>query len=565
MKRNKCFWIFSFLIWMAASVMPVFADSAASKILEEIAIQNNGRMKPFQTFARETALQVTGKSSWENLDATELVWNWMANPEKWNQQPMIPVSFRPLRKEFPNMLVQNRLSPELILGHRPFLDQVEISFEKQRRKENLSSIEKERLSLYNKAAAFREIGMGAQPGWLPDPENTAAGWMSLQVLASAEGMQKITKHYSPEKMEGFRKTLSSLIQIVASPSGFAASDAEKSAREFSSALDALRESAGIHLDQKMIHYELLYHRAHFFQKAWMLYLAGLFIFLLSMKIKNPALHWGGIAFVAAGFLFHTYGFYLRCVIAGRPPVSNMYESIVWVSWAAVLFSVPIFWAYRNGTIPAAASAVAAFALMIADSFPVFLDPHVSPLVPVLRSNLWLTVHVLTITMSYGAFLLAWGLGHVVIVSYALRPQAKDQNLELVQFLYRALQIGVILLAAGTVLGGVWANYSWGRFWGWDPKETWALIALLGYLAVLHGRYTGWLDAFGLAAASAVAFALVIMAWYGVNFVLAAGLHSYGFGGGGAPYVLSVVLADLALIGAFSLVYQQKQKTLARRS
>ena len=119
---------------------------------------------------------------------------------------------------------------------------------------------------------------------------------------------------------------------------------------------------------------------------------------------------------------------------------------------------------------------------------------------------------------------------------------------------------MILLASGTVLGGVWANYSWGRFWGWDPKETWALIALLGYLAVLHGRYAGWLDTFGFAVGSVVAFLGVLMAWYGVNFVLAAGLHSYGFGGGGAPYVAAAALADLAVIAWAALKVKRRSQT-----
>ena len=106
-----------------------------------------------------------------------------------------------------------------------------------------------------------------------------------------------------------------------------------------------------------------------------------------------------------------------------------------------------------------------------------------------------------------------------------------------------LQVGVLLLAAGTILGGVWAAYSWGRFWGWDPKEVWALITLLGYLAVLHARFIGWVGDLGLAALSVVCFSLVVMAWYGVNFVLGAGLHSYGFGGGGQTYVYSTLLVQ----------------------
>ena len=107
-------------------------------------------------------------------------------------------------------------------------------------------------------------------------------------------------------------------------------------------------------------------------------------------------------------------------------------------------------------------------------------------------------------------------------------------------MYRAIQIGVALLGPGIILGGVWADYSWGRFWGWDPKETWALIALLGYLALIHGRLAGLIKHFGMTVWSVMSFNLVIMAWYGVNFVLSAGLHSYGFGAGGVEYAFAFV-------------------------
>ena len=109
------------------------------------------------------------------------------------------------------------------------------------------------------------------------------------------------------------------------------------------------------------------------------------------------------------------------------------------------------------------------------------------------------------------------------------------------FIYRTMQVGVLLIAAGTILGGVWADYSWGRFWGWDPKEVWALITLLVYLIPLHGRFAGWVNTFGLVIASIVCFMSVVMAWYGVNFVLGVGLHSYGFTEGGGQGIVSVVV------------------------
>jgi ABC-type transport system involved in cytochrome c biogenesis permease subunit len=194
------------------------------------------------------------------------------------------------------------------------------------------------------------------------------------------------------------------------------------------------------------------------------------------------------------------------------------------------------------------------ALIVADTAPAVLDPTLQPLEPVLRSNYWLTVHVMTITISYAAFFLAFVLGDIGLIYYI---KGEDKHQEKIRAIttsvYRAMQIGVAFLAPGIILGGIWADYSWGRFWGWDPKETWALIALLGYLAVLHGRLGGWLKNFGMIASGVITFSLVIMAWYGVNFVLGAGLHSYGFGAGGVEYVSAFVLAHFLLVVYASLV------------
>lgn len=541
------------------------APSEAIKILEEIPVQHNGRIKPFLGFARETVLNVTGQKTYENHSPVWLIWNWIADPDLWNTKPMIPVTFRPLRQELAMMLIQNRVSPQIVLEQKAFSEKIEEAIAKQSKKQKLTRIENERLALYHKAMTFREIGIGGMPGWIPQPEEVRKGWISLRDFSTAEGAADLNRSFSSNQLELFHQSLRELFEAFRTD--FNSELSAQKAKAFSGVLRQLLEIKKISLDERVLKDELMYLRFDPFGKAWIFYVTAFLIFSLLMNFPaklsgfSKALTLTGLTLFGVGFLTHSFGFYLRCVIAGRPPVTNMYESIIWVSWGICFFSICLYAVYRGLLIPAAATGVATLALIIAQSFPVMLDPTVSPLVPVLRSNMWLTIHVLTITLSYGAFALAWGIGHVVVASYAFSPQQSDRNKVLAQYLYRALQIGVILLAAGTVLGGVWANYSWGRFWGWDPKETWALIALLGYLTVLHARSMGLLDIFGLAAASVMAFAGVVMAWYGVNYVLAAGLHSYGFGGGGAPFVLGVVGLDFLWVGVMSWLYTQKQKAL----
>jgi ABC-type transport system involved in cytochrome c biogenesis permease subunit len=192
--------------------------------------------------------------------------------------------------------------------------------------------------------------------------------------------------------------------------------------------------------------------------------------------------------------------------------------------------------------------------------------------------------VLTIVSSYAAGLLAWGLGNAAMFAYLFgkyeetelgtevaghRPAgASEAAVEgaylirrppavcttLAGYVYKVIQVAVMLLICGTILGGLWADVSWGRFWGWDPKEVWALISGLVYLAILHGRYGGWFGNFGTAVGAVGGFSAIVFSWYGVNFVLGAGLHSYGFGTGGAQWVALAGALNWLLVMAAGIRY-----------
>ncbi|MBN1590531.1 MAG: cytochrome c biogenesis protein CcsA, partial [Pirellulales bacterium] len=211
---------------------------------------------------------------------------------------------------------------------------------------------------------------------------------------------------------------------------------------------------------------------------------------------------------------------------------------------------------------------------------------------VLRSNFWLALHVLIVTASYGAGALAWGLGNISLGCYALgryrsprMPSAKtlaaghrpagdyhapessftrrppEICTKLAHYIYRAIQIAVLLLAAGTITGAIWADYAWGRYWGWDRKEVWALISLLVYLIVLHGRWAGWTGSFGMAVGAVLGATAILMAWYGVNFWLTGGLHSYGQSAGGEWYVAVCVAANWLLVVLAAARYGIERRTV----
>jgi cytochrome c-type biogenesis protein CcsB len=295
--------------------------------------------------------------------------------------------------------------------------------------------------------------------------------------------------------------------------------------------------------------EVRYNRWAPFRLAWICTLLAFLCLLLSMGTGWKSLYAAGWLAFANALVAMTAGFGLRIAISGRAPVTNMYESVIYLSLGVAVLGLVFELIYRRRFILTAATAVATIALVLADNCPAALDPSLRPLEPVLRSNFWLVTHVMTITLSYAAFALALGIGNITLGYYLARSESEATINGLTNFTHRSLQVGVLLLAAGTILGGIWADYSWGRFWGWDPKEVWALIALLGYVAVLHARFAGWVRRFGLAVLSVLCFALVVMAWYGVNFVLGAGLHSYGFGGGGQGYVCTALGVQVLFVVA----------------
>jgi ABC-type transport system involved in cytochrome c biogenesis permease subunit len=225
----------------------------------------------------------------------------------------------------------------------------------------------------------------------------------------------------------------------------------------------------------------------------------------------------------------------------------------------MVFAVILEAVYRKRYFLYAGLPAAVLTLIVADSDSTILDASINPLTAVLRNNMWLTIHVLTIVSSYAAFVLTAALGHIALAMTFWGKRYARAQAEVYFYIYRAMQIGILLLATGTILGGVWANYSWGRFWGWDPKETWALITLLCYLALLHGRLAGWWRGFGLAVGSVLCFLSVMMSWYGVNFILGQNgksLHSYGLSTGGFGYATGFAGFELAFV--FVVVWWQRR-------
>jgi cytochrome c-type biogenesis protein CcsB len=541
-----------------------------------LAIQDGGRRKPIDTFARETLTKITGRSSYTDKNAR----HWSANDfilsalletRDWKAEPMVLVSFGQLKTQLGLPQQQRRFSYAQLTASTELQRIANEAHALKRAEKELNRVQQEALAVGDRLALLAHVMDGSALLIVPAAKSATEPWAVPDPPA-------VAPYYNEQQFAPAMASLTQMMRAYQSGDSFNFSAAARQVRETLRAL-----SPSIYPTESQLRTEYLYNHLDAFYDAIWFYALGFALLLVthlggggtrSVASKNKvddteivpplrgrALRDTGVVIALAGLAFHATGILLRCMIGGRPPVTNMYESIIWVSFAVTFFGMIFFARYRTPVYLLAAVPVTLIALLLVHQMPIAMPSSIDPLVPVLRDNFWLTIHVLTITLSYAAFALAMGFGHILLFRYARNPRETRADAPMHFWLYRVLQLGVLLLAAGTILGGVWANYSWGRFWGWDPKETWALIALLCYITTLHGRLAGWWTQFGLVVASVVCFLAVLMAWYGVNFVLGKGLHSYGFGIGGETYVVSFVIADLLFVAFATWRYRTTRRAI----
>lgn len=523
------------------SLVLLFSFEAFGSALKELPVQNGGRIKPFDTLASESIRLVYGKTNYQKKDPSILVLTWLLAPKVWAETEFVQLKNRNLKKAL-NLEVKKDYFSQKTLASNPALESLLQNLQVKQSKEiklnafdqALSRLQGQllRLNLFQTGDILR-IAPPIKNGNNENNKNEEASskWLSINEFSKehqekfAGILKELTGHVSAQESE---ESLAVLDEAVEAYKAFAFKEDKK-----------LLDSLGLKMKA-----EVFFNSFHPFRYAWIAYLFAL-IFIFCFWVWKKAVFvklFGSLMFT--GFLLHLFGFLLRVYISGRAPVSNMYETVLWVPFGTILFGY-LIGKWNKSLLPYVGSClVALFCLILSDLAPVILDPSIQPLEAVLRSNFWLLVHVLTITISYSAFFLAFILGDFSLFYHLNENKYRKEISEITTSIYRSLQIGIVLLAAGTILGGVWADYSWGRFWGWDPKETWAFIALMGYLALLHARLVGLIKSFGMAAGSVLSFSLVIMAWYGVNFWLGAGLHSYGFGSGGVEYVSVFVMLHI---------------------
>lgn len=483
-----------------------------------------GRIKPIQTLASEVLRKVSRKETFNKMDANQVLLSMMYNPNYWQQQPMIKVKHPDLEKKL-----------NAVDGYAAFINFFDKDFkyllskdaEEANRKKpaERTKYDKEVISVDERANICYLVYQGAMLRIFPKANDKNNTWFSSLEYNNFESndsvfVKSILQLYFSSINESFtNKNWSSADSIL-------------------SYIDEYQHKFGAAVipAQSKIDAEITYNKINIFARLFQYYLyVGLlmlvFLFMdifKAKKWKKQAI-FGLSVILGILFLSHTLGLAARWYISGHAPWSNGYESMVYIGWATVLAG---FLFSRTSKMTLAATAIlTALILMVAHLN--WLDPEITPLVPVLKSY-WLMIHVAIITGSYGFLGLGALLGFMNLILMILRNKNNKSTItdtikELTHINEMTLIVGVFMAAVGTFLGGVWANESWGRYWGWDPKETWALVIVLIYAMILHLRFIPKANGkylFNLV--SLLGFSTVIMTYFGVNYYLS-GLHSYAKG------------------------------------
>ncbi len=478
-----------------------------------------GRMKPLDTQNREILNKLSGKDTWQGMSANQVVLGMFSKPTIWKKVKIIRVKTPKLRKllgvessqkhvTFMNFFDDN--------GKYKLTKEVEIA--NQKVPSARGTYDRDIIKVDERLNIVFMSYRGVMLTIFPLPNDKKDKWIDFKTMFNKVDNSQIKRSTSRLLDAAYNRNYEKGFQYI------------EDIRKFQQTY-----SKHIIPSTKKLEVELWYNKIDLFFKLSMFYLLFgvffLFYGLTSMfnnKLINKRIQLfiTSVAFIF--FIVHTFGIATRWYIGGYAPISNTYESMVYISYSSIIASILFF---RKSIMALSASFIMA-GIFIFAAYLGEIDPQITNLVPVLKSY-WLSIHVSVITASYGFFGVGAILGTVTLILFILRNDTRthiDMHIKNITYINEiTLLLGLILLVIGNFLGAIWANESWGRYWGWDPKETWAYISILVYTIVLHMRllkdlYSPYL----FSVLSVIAFASILMTYFGVNFYLA-GMHSYATG------------------------------------
>jgi ABC-type transport system involved in cytochrome c biogenesis permease subunit len=302
---------------------------------------------------------------------------------------------------------------------------------------------------------------------------------------------------------------------------------------------------------KRASFEFLFNRLQPFSQSMAIYVLAFLLACASWLGWSRTLNRSAFYLLTLALIIHSFGLFSRMYLQERPPVTNLYSSAIFIGWGAVIVSLVLERIFRDGIGAACAGAIGFVTLIIAHHLAGSGDT-LEMLQAVLDTNIWLATHVVCITTGYSAMFLAGMLAIIYIVRGVFTRSLKKQTADsLTRMTYGVVCFATLFSFVGTVLGGIWADQSWGRFWGWDPKENGAVLIVLWCAIILHARWGGFIRQRGLMVMAIFGNIVTSFSWFGVN-MLGVGLHSYGFMQKAFPWLLGFMISQLALITVASL-------------
>ena len=525
----------------------------ADKFGHLVVQSSGGRMKPLATLNREIVQKLSGKSSFMGMDANQIVLGMITRPDIWKDVKIIKINTPKLKK-----FLGVAESEKYISFSEAFGEKNEYLLTKESEKALLTkpiergTYEKDIIKVDEKLNIIYSVFNGSLLNIFPKVYDEQSADDNFKWYSPLEAMQEFSGQNQAAIGSVVRGLFNSTMDFD-----------WNSANNYIDMIALYQDKVGTDIkpNASKINAEIVFNKLDIFFNLTLAYviLGFVMVVLAFVVIFKPEFKPAKttkiiLAILSILFAIQTFGMGYRWYLSGHAPWSDIYETLIYISWSAIFAGVIFF---RNSLLALGAATIIAGIFMFTAHLT-DVDPQITSLVPVLKSY-WLTIHVSILTASYGFFGLSAILGFLTLIMFIFRknrPHLDDVVRHVSAINEISLIIGLACITIGNFLGGVWANESWGRYWGWDPKETWAYVSIVVYALVLHLRFVKSLNTpYVLATASLLAFSSIMMTYLGVNFYLS-GMHSYATGDP-VPIPMWAYLTVATAFAAIILAYKNR--------
>ena len=525
----------------------------ADKFGHLVVQSSGGRMKPLATLNREIVQKLSGKSSFMGMDANQIVLGMITRPDIWKDVKIIKINTPKLKK-----FLGVPESEKYISFSEAFGEKNDYLLTKESEKALLTkpiergTYEKDIIKVDEKLNIIYSVFNGSLLNIFPKVYDEQSADDNFKWYSPLEAMQEFSGQNQAAIGSVVRGLFNSTMDFD-----------WNSANNYIDMIALYQDKVGTDIKPtaSKVNAEIVFNKLDIFFNLTLAYvLLGFvmvvlaFVVIFKPEFKPAKTTKIILAILSILFAIQTFGMGYRWYLSGHAPWSDIYETLIYISWSAIFAGVIFF---RNSLLALGAATIIAGIFMFTAHLT-DVDPQITSLVPVLKSY-WLTIHVSILTASYGFFGLSAILGFLTLIMFIFRknrPHLDDVVRHVSAINEISLIIGLACITIGNFLGGVWANESWGRYWGWDPKETWAYVSIVVYALVLHLRFVKSLNTpYVLATASLLAFSSIMMTYLGVNFYLS-GMHSYATGDP-VPIPMWAYLTVATAFAAIILAYKNR--------